>query len=310
MGNLYNSTRCEGDKSQSAPQRLKDKVTELDGKVKSAQERDDKRNELKKVHGIEATPAAADSGLTTVKAVLGWFHIHDLSDETYSRILALWDTGLMQLLCLFGPHGAFLFLFGALAPDAAHRRRMKEATEKSAQDAERAARRATKNAIWGRYRRRLEASVKARFAKKAPPIVSEPEPVLESQAAPKRPFEFGADMDGVEDDENFETAAEPPLKVVSEAPEPVVCEDKTVNAIINSGLQRDKRQRVTTKQFYEKVWKPWHEDRGYDPGKQTGMTNRLKATGVLEMFKSGRDTWIADWSIRAKNERPRFRVVN
>ena len=204
------------------PQRFKDEVTKAEGRLKSARDRDAKQSELKLLPSVEATPAAADSGVETVKTVLDWFGIHNLSKETYSRILALWDTGLMQLLCLVGPHGMFFFLFGALAPDAAHRRRLQEATEKAANKATREATRTVKNAMWGRWRENAAAAIKARFTRKKPPVyVPEPEAAPE----PERRFEdeFGEDMRDVV--EGLEVAPEPAAKPAPKAQEWHECRD-------------------------------------------------------------------------------------
>ena len=68
-----------------------------------------------------------------------------------------------------------------------------EATEKAANKATREATRTVKNAMWGRWRENAAAAIKARLARKKPPVyVPEPEAAPE----PERRFEdeFGEDM--------------------------------------------------------------------------------------------------------------------
>ena len=68
-------------------------------------------------------------------------------------------------------------------------------------------------------------------------------------------------------------------------------------------------RRVDTKEFYNKAWVPWHHDRGSDPGKQRRVTDRLKASGMFEIFPSGGKTWLANCELKAMTARPKLRIV-
>lgn len=292
---------------------LDNTLTSLNRKLAAAKERDARMADLNEVQDVVAKPAPAHSAIIAAQHALSWLGAKRVDPNDKAAVEAEYNNtasavswgrgGFMLFICIFMPWVANVMMFKTLSPGLAERKRLEKVRDMASRKAAREARRTTKNAIWGRRRRRAEAWVKARFQKKPPLIVPKPAP----EPRPKQPFEdmFGRDMDDVITD------AEPPLKVVPEAPQDAVCNDPALNAIINSGLQRTPGQRFSTKEFYEKVWKPWHEERGHPAGKQTGMTNRLLATGLFEKWPGGGyGTWIADWSIRARNERPRFRVVS